>query len=116
MAISKDGFKAIKLQVFEYSFDGDVGYVKPITFEQQMEIANKYKGRLEDEADVEDMVALLAYTLCDEHGTLLFDDSKEALEVFREMPAKMVTELFTTIQKKIGIDTDEEIKNLKAVR
>ena len=60
---------------------------------------------------------LLAHTLCDEHGSLIFDDPEEGVKILRELDGEAMDRLYDQAHAFCGLDKEarEELEgNLKA--
>jgi len=116
-----EDFETPDIAVKEIQFLGKRGFIRELLFDEQMEIAELFAGREDEEADPGDMKVLLAYTLCHENGVLLFAlpdggiDIDRAKRVLGQVSGKQLLELFETIQIANGMNEAEAEKNLTAV-
>ncbi len=63
----------------------------------------------DNEAEVDDLFVhrVIALTLCDEKGVLVFKDVKTGIEVLRDKKTKILRELFKTACRLNGVDLEE---------
>lgn len=109
--LSFEDFTKPDVKISEISFAGKRGFVRGLSFDAQMEIAERFAGKEDEQASKDDMKAILAYTLCDSAGNLLFESIDIALKVLGNQSADSLLELFKQVQKINGLDVDEEVKN-----
>lgn len=106
-----DDFAKPGIKVSEITFNGKRGYVRGLSFDAQMEIAERFSGKEGNEATKDDMKAIIAYTLCNAEGKLIFEDAESAIKILGNQPADSLLDLFAQVQKINGLDVDHEVKN-----
>lgn len=100
-----------KLAVKPVNFAGKTAYIRELSFDAQIEISEKFSDKADQEANAQDMKRILAYTLSDKDGNLLFKSPDQAVDVLGNMPGHFIVELFNEIQAANGLNVEEEIKN-----
>jgi len=110
-ALTLADFVDRKIEVKKIQFLGKDGYIRDLSFDSQMEIAQKFSKRSDDEASADDMKMIIAYTLCDEEGNLIFENPVDALKILGKQKADELVDLFNQIQDVNGLSIEKEIKN-----
>ncbi len=109
---------ASRPEVFPVTFLGHQSYIRMLTYDEQIEIANKY-GLQEDpeavdvEAKGDDIKVLLATALCDELGQPIFPEpeSEETLKLLGALPGDELMNVFDQIKAHNATDTEVVVKN-----
>lgn len=107
--ISPEAYSS-KAKVYEFEWNGKRGYCRPISFDDQIDLVERFGGKGEEEASAEDTLAILSFSLCDQAGNKLFTP-ETARQTFGEMDGVDVMALFQVVRDKIGLNVEEEEKN-----
>lgn len=92
--LKKFGLKPKKLK-FEYEGEEQTVYYKPISYNLAIAIANQYNDTIRQ-------LIIIRHCLCDEDGTMVFDEQKELAEIGDELPFEVIGLVSAAIAKTSG--------------
>jgi len=102
---------SVQPKIDEVEFLGKRAWIRALSFDAQIALSEMFAGKEDQEAGLADMKYMVAHTLCDSAGKLLFDDAENGVKVLGNVGGKELLSLFKHIQTANGMDIDEEAKN-----
>jgi hypothetical protein len=101
-----DDIQRPNLDLKSVEFLGKRAYLKSLSFADQQKV--EAKG---EELEGDQLLNLLALTLCNKEGKLFFDDIDQAREVLKGHSAEDIFAVFASIKSENGLDHEAEVKN-----
>ncbi len=95
-----------RLDLTPVEFLGKRAYIKKLTFGDQQRIED-----MGEETEGDQLLNLLALSLCNGRGELYFASVDQAREVLKGHSAQDVFDIFASLQADNGLDQEAEIKN-----
>jgi len=104
------------VEVIPITFKGKQAYARALTFDGQMAVGNKFKGKLGDEASPDDLRFMVACLLCNAEGELMFDSPEKGAALLKKLSSEDMLELIDQTNKVNGQDIEHEKKSLSQIR
>jgi|APSaa5957512535_1039671.scaffolds.fasta_scaffold03390_15 hypothetical protein len=98
-----------KYELVPITIMGKQAYLRPLSFDLQIEMYKTFEERADTEASSDDMKIMLGATLCDKNGKLLFENTTDAVKVLGDIPDLM--EAFSKVSEVNAFDVDAEVKD-----
>ena len=109
-ALTLKDLESVQVEVTEVEFLGKRAYIRPLSFQAQLDLGRKFKGKEGDEATGEDMCYMIGSVLCDENGALIVPNPKDAVKLFNRVKSEDLLALFSQISDDNALDVEEEVK------
>tara|TARA_S200002703_G_scaffold60250_1_gene52155 strand:+ start:2226 stop:2582 length:357 start_codon:yes stop_codon:yes gene_type:complete len=108
----KDIEERRRSDVKEIEWLGKRAFVRSLSYDAASAIRQEYAGREDDEATDSDAIRMIAYTLCDADGVLLFPSADDAIKALGSLDHEDVLDLVRKVSEINGTDVEQERVNL----
>lgn len=95
-----------ELDLTEVEFLGKRAFIKKLSFGDQQRL-----DAMEHELEGDQLLSLLALTLCNKEGQLFFSDAEQARSLLKDHSAEDIFAIFANLQSDNGLDHEAEVKN-----
>jgi len=102
---ARDLIEGQHLKVSEIELLGKRAYIRELSFDAQASLADLSDG------GPGDAKYILALSLCDEHGDLLFADVEDGAMALGAIKAEDLLASFSLVSELNGLDVEEQVKN-----
>lgn len=105
--LSLSDIKDCRPEIIETEMMGKKAYLQKLSFEGAV-------GLPEQKTESHYLLSILAATLCNSEGALLFESIEAGMAELGKLPPKVIFDVFETVKSESGMDIEEELKNSEA--